>query len=217
LVDLTPSPPEAYPMANRISLFIVQEVLTRALCIAFFGSAMWRFVQDFLATGRPTSLIFVLFLLLVTTFSAFRSMPKEVSKNPVEWLVAVLGTLMSGLMTPAGTDSLLVGEILQALGLLIVAAGLASLNRSFGIVPSNRGIKTGGLYCIVRHPLYMGYLVSDIGLLINQCSGWNAMILALAVAFFVLRIRFEEALLSHDPAYVAYQETTRFRLIPGLW
>ena len=39
--------------------------------------------------------------------------------------------------------------------------------RSFGVVPANRGIKTGGLYRFVRHPIYAGYAITHIGFLIG--------------------------------------------------
>jgi hypothetical protein len=42
-------------------------------------------------------------------------------------------------------------------GLLVLAATLR-LGRSFGIVATNRGIQTGGLYRIVRHPIYAAYV-----------------------------------------------------------
>lgn len=199
------------------SLAMIQEVLMRAVCIAFFGNALHRFVLDFVATSRPTSAIFVVFLTLVTVFSTFRSIPKTVTQNPVEWLVAVLGTVMVAFMQPAGTERIFAGELLQVAGTLIVMTGLLSLNRSFGVVPANRGIKTGGLYRVVRHPLYMGYVFSDAGMLVSQFTVWNLWICVMALVFMVLRIRFEEALLMGDAEYAAYAARTRYHLIPGVW
>ena len=47
---------------------------------------------------------------------------------------------------------------LSACGLLVVIGGKLSLGRSFGLMPANRGVVSSGLYRIVRHPIYLGYL-----------------------------------------------------------
>ena len=94
---------------------------------------------------------------------------------------------------------------------------ILSLNRSFGIVPANRGIKTGGLYRLVRHPLYLSYVVHQIGYVLNNWSEYNICVFVGATLFQVLRIYREEQFLISDPAYRAYMSRTRSRLIPGLF
>ena len=106
---------------------------------------------------------------------------------------------------------------MQLTGLLLTTAGLLSLNRSYAIVPANRGIKTGGMYRLVRHPLYLGYLISDTGLLINQFSLWNLYVVGTAALLFIARIHYEEKFLLQDAAYRDYCDATRYRLIPGIW
>ncbi|MEL0253295.1 MAG: isoprenylcysteine carboxylmethyltransferase family protein, partial [Novosphingobium sp.] len=88
-----------------------------------------------------------------------------------------------------------------------------SLRRSFGVAPANRGIKTNGLYRFVRHPIYAGYLVLHIGLFILIPSVYNLAVYAVAWAAQIMRIKAEEALLLQDPAYVAFKQRTRFRLM----
>ena len=44
----------------------------------------------------------------------------------------------------------------MTVGLIIMVIGLASLGRSFGIMPRARGLVQSGLYRWVRHPIYLG-------------------------------------------------------------
>jgi len=93
-----------------------------------------------------------------------------------------------------------------------------SLGRSFGIVPSDRGIKTGGLYRYVRHPIYSLYLLSD---LIDMIAGkffWqNALVFLSFILTTYFRTVYEERLLERNPKYSAYKEKTPYRLLPGLF
>lgn len=45
--------------------------------------------------------------------------------------------------------------------------------RSFGLVAAHRGLKAGGLYAVVRHPMYAGYVISHVGYLLVAPSWWN--------------------------------------------
>src|SRR2546430_13476301 len=53
--------------------------------------------------------------------------------------------------------------LVSAVGLLIVIIGKLSLGRSFGLTPANRGVVSTGIYQFVRHPIYLGYLITHIG------------------------------------------------------
>lgn len=75
-----------------------------------------------------------------------------------------------------------------------------------------------GLYSVVRHPMYLGYLLFLIGLAL-----WLESIAALVVLPFVFapviaRILIEEKTLRKTLAgYPEYMGTVRARLIPGIW
>ena len=92
-----------------------------------------------------------------------------------------------------------------------------ALWRSFGILPANRGVKTGGPYRLLRHPMYAGYLVTHVGFLVGFPSMQNTALYAAAFAVQVGRLLREEAILKEDPVYRNYAARVRYRLIPGLF
>ena len=102
-------------------------------------------------------------------------------------------------------------------GVILQIVGLSSLNRSFAIVAALRQIKMGGLYRIVRHPMYSSYIISFIGYLLFNATLLNFALLFLSSIFFFFRIEEEEKQLISDPLYVAYKERVRFRLIPLIY
>jgi protein-S-isoprenylcysteine O-methyltransferase Ste14 len=77
-----------------------------------------------------------------------------------------------------------------------------------------RGVKTGGLYRLVRHPLYLSYSIAFGGFVLNQMTWHNTMIYSAALLLWVLRILAEERLLMRDPTYRGYAERVRWRLVP---
>jgi len=111
-----------------------------------------------------------------------------------------------------------------AAGLVLVtlAAGLSlvtllTLGRLFGVRPALRGLATSGPYRFVRHPMYLSYLVADVGYNLQE---WNSVTLLLVLvgwASLVYRIHAEERVLSQHAEWPAYVVLVRYRLFPGLW
>lgn len=135
------------------------------------------------------------------------------------WTIAIAGTCAPLLVAPGG-ERLIPGTaplVLMAAGLAFSISAKIFLRRSFGILPANRGVQLGGPYRIVRHPMYAGYVLTHAGFLISSFELRNILAYAACWTAMALRIRAEEAILSRDPAYRAYQTNVRSRLIPGLW
>src|SRR5512140_858017 len=106
--------------------------------------------------------------------------------------------------------------------LVILAAGLSlasllALGRWFGVRPALRGLATTGPYRLVRHPMYLAYLLADIG---YNLEDWNVGTLLLVAAGWmslVYRIRAEEQVLCRHADWPDYVSRVRFRLLPGVW
>lgn len=100
---------------------------------------------------------------------------------------------------------------------LAALAALATLGRSFSILPARRAIVARGPYRVVRHPAY----ACELAMVVAAGSArawWVGLALgALVAATLVPRIRAEEALLAGDDAWALYAREVRYRLVPGLW
>src|SRR6266513_846906 len=76
---------------------------------------------------------------------------------------------------------------------------------------------THGPYRLVRHPMYLSYVLADIGYNLQE---WNYVTLLLVLvgwASLVYRIQAEERVLSQHAEWPAYVALVRYRLFPGLW
>jgi protein-S-isoprenylcysteine O-methyltransferase Ste14 len=111
-----------------------------------------------------------------------------------------------------------------AAGLVIVTfaaclslASLLSLGKRFGVRPALRGLASRGPYRLVRHPMYLAYMLADLGYNLQE---WNSGTVLLVMAGWIsllYRIRAEERILSRDPGWPNYTAQVRHRLVPGLW
>jgi protein-S-isoprenylcysteine O-methyltransferase Ste14 len=142
----------------------------------------------------------------------------DVDLSALAVLAGLIGSFAAlGFRPVAGGHDLVIGEAVQVVGVTLQLGASLSLGRSFGLVPANRGVKTGGLYRIVRHPFYFAYLVNQAGYLASNLSVGNGAVLGVGVGFQVLRIRYEERLLSADSGYREYAAGVRWHLVPGVW
>ncbi len=201
---------------TRVNLF---SVLSRAIPASFFAFACVLFWGNFRQTGRLTSLFWMISEGLVVVLFVFRRESKAVSRSIPDWAVALGGSFMVLLVRPVQQALVpdAVGVALQFLGTAFEVYGKAALGRSFGIVPANRGVIVRGPYRIVRHPIYLGYLVTHAGFLLSNWSARNLAIYGAVYVFQVLRILSEERFLAQDAAYCAYRERVRYRMIPGIF
>jgi protein-S-isoprenylcysteine O-methyltransferase Ste14 len=156
----------------------------------------------------------------VAFFVLIRRPTSAISVRLGDWLLAITATAAPLLVAPIDSSPafMVVPAVLLVLfGTCFQLCSKLVLRRSFGIAPANRGVKTGGPYRIVRHPMYAGYLASHVGIFMLMPSLFNLTIYVIAWWSQVLRMLAEERLLSHDQAYLALKEKTRYRLIPGIF
>lgn len=155
---------------------------------------------------------------VIVVFLIVRRTSNNISLRPREWLAAIVGTTAPLLVSKTEEPAFLgLGVFLLLSGMATQVSAKLSLRRSFGLVPANRGIKTGGAYRFARHPMYLGYMISHVGFLLLAPTFWNAAVYAICWACLLFRIEFEERLLSEDPFYQAFKRKVRFRLLPGVY
>ena len=143
------------------------------------------------------------------------------STHPLDWALAFGAVTLPLLFTtPAPASTVIPALLTTALmlfGLLVQIGAKLALWRSFGVVPADRGVKTRGLYRLLRHPMYAGYTLTHIGFLLGFPSLTNTLLYASVLALNIGRILREEAILRHDAAYRAYAARVRYRLLPGVF
>jgi protein-S-isoprenylcysteine O-methyltransferase Ste14 len=77
---------------------------------------------------------------------------------------------------------------------------------------------TGGPYAYVRHPMYAGALLINIGAPLLLGSWWGLVVGALFTVLIGVRAVLEERMLKAELAgYVDYANRVRYRLVPYLW
>ena len=75
-----------------------------------------------------------------------------------------------------------------------------------------------GVYAIVRHPMYAGIFVFNVGMALWLESYAGALAALVPIGLLAVRIVFEERFLREElPGYEAYTERVRYRLIPFVW
>jgi len=188
----------------------------------------------FFAHGALTALTLVLFVLYVTgLFSEGNLSSGEYEDRSNRWVIVVISLI--GLLSaylPAYTDRqdlwTLGAETMRWFGVLLFAVGGALrlwpvfiLGRRFsGLVAIQPGhqLVTDGVYSVIRHPSYLGFLISSLGWALAFRSVIGVLLTALMLLPLIARIRAEEAMLSRHfgDEYAAYRARTS-RLIPGIY
>jgi protein-S-isoprenylcysteine O-methyltransferase Ste14 len=106
---------------------------------------------------------------------------------------------------------------LMLVGFAMHVAAKLTLRRSFGVIAANRGVKLSGPYRLVRHPMYSGYILSQLGLVLSGPSLGNLGIVACLWGLQVCRIFAEERILRNDSDYRDLIRRTPYRLVPGMF
>jgi protein-S-isoprenylcysteine O-methyltransferase Ste14 len=119
--------------------------------------------------------------------------------------------------TVASAPSQYLGWAFFAVGAAIVFAAAWTLGTAYGVLPIARGVRSHGVYRVVRHPLCLGYLCMGAGLVAQSPTRWNVLVALGGAAMLAWRARCEEAVLAELSEYRRYCARTRFRLIPFVY
>ena len=215
--------PATEPAADinySVGLPYLSDLLARATIIVLFSMMALRFGNDFLVTGRITGLFLLLSEALVVVLTLVRRPPSLVDRSLRARALTIVSVLGPPLLVPGSAAALAPETITVAFscaGLAIVIAGKITLGRSFALLPANRGVVSTGLYQIVRHPIYMGYLVTHVAFLVASPTWWNIAALVIADGALLARAVCEEDTLARDPEYREYMTRVRWRVAPGVF
>ena len=198
----------------------VADTGARAIVVILFTLLAISIGNDFIRTGRLTALFLLASETLVVVLTVLRRSAADIDRSYRARLLTGFSVIGPVLVRPASVVPLapeLLTVALSAVGLGIVIAGKVSLGRSFGLMPANRGIVSTGLYKLVRHPIYLGYLITHAGFLAANPTAWNLLMLVAADIALMRRAVCEEQILQRDPAYAAYQQIVCWRVLPRLF
>jgi protein-S-isoprenylcysteine O-methyltransferase Ste14 len=106
------------------------------------------------------------------------------------------------------------GAIVWLAGTLLVCTAMWSLRYAFSIEPQARRVVRTGPYEFVRHPVYAAYVLQNAGIWLIYPSIALAAGLAVWFALTLVRMHFEEGILTRTfPEYESYRRATG-RLFP---
>ncbi|HET7699183.1 MAG TPA: methyltransferase [Vicinamibacterales bacterium] len=195
------------------------ELAAKVFILTLFSAMATAIAQDFAQTGHVTGLLLLVSEALVVALTLIRRTAAVVDRSWKARILTAFATFGPPLVRPAGVA--VAPEFLtiaiSACGLMIVVFGKLSLGRSFGLTPANRGVVSTGMYRVVRHPIYLGYLITHLGFIIANPAGWNLSVLVVADVALMLRAMCEEKTLALDPEYRAYMDRVRWRIVPGVF
>lgn len=221
---------------NPVSSTPLTFVIAAASSLMFFGLAVlgWGGLSAFFSHPALIVLAIIGFALTAVAFFSRGNLSRgEREDRHNRWVLAVFALI--GLLSaylPAYTDRIgfwtFDGNTVRWVGVALFAGGGALrmwpvfvLGRRFsGLVAIQPGhtLVTSGVYRIIRHPSYLGLLVSMLGWALAFRSGVGVLLTALIVPPLLARIHAEERLLrtQFGAEYVAYCTRTS-RLIPGVY
>jgi protein-S-isoprenylcysteine O-methyltransferase Ste14 len=204
--------------------------------VAFLGLAVlgWGGFASFFSHPARIALAVVTCLLAGAALFTRRNLSSgEREDRGNRWVLIAFGLI--GLLIaylPAYTDRneiwTLDGDSVRWLGVFLFGAGGALRiwpvfvlgGRFSGLVAIQPGHKlvTGGVYGVIRHPSYLGLLVSSLGWALAFRSGVGVLLVVLLLPPLLARMGAEESLLRawFGGEYEVYCARTS-RLIPGLY
>jgi len=155
--------------------------------------------------------------------------PSHLIRSVYVWTASILLVMVCLAWRSAGGDvyhvtgvAALALGVVQLAGIVFIARSVAKIDalELAGIRPprqSSGGLQTSGPYRVVRHPLYLGWM-----LLVFGAAHMTADRLAFAVIssfYLVIAVPWEERSLrqSFGESYARYEQTVRWRVIPFVY
>jgi protein-S-isoprenylcysteine O-methyltransferase Ste14 len=165
-------------------------------------------------------LAFFLHNVVMLLFIMVRRAHVAVDGRPFRQAVAVIAFFSGMAFVPARTDNavlLAAGHAVITVAMVLSTVTLLNLGRSFGILIAFREVKTGGLYHVIRHPMYATDILWRVGIVLTWPSLVNVLVFLASSAAYVYRAILEEEFLRQEDAYLAYMKQVKYRFVPGIF
>lgn len=163
------------------------------------------------------------FNVLIIFLYLLRSRAQLSSNSLAANTIAILGTFLplflSFLSRPESINptAVLAGDIFIIAGMAFSVYSVPHLGKNFSIIPQARNLVQSGPYKFVRHPLYLGELISSVGLVLAAVTFSMILYFVCLVICQVYRALQEEKILtSVFPEYHNYRSKTA-RFLPGIY
>jgi len=196
-----------------------QMLLNIYIFINIAGYGVWQGVKTF-EEGRLdfVELSFIAQNIVMLTFILIRHKHHSVNSNIFHQIVALFaffsGLLFIGQEPSGGILANSVSSIIIFISNILGIITLLNLGKSFGILIALRKVKTGGLYSVVRHPMYGTDILLRIGFLVSHFNSLTVILFLISSGAYVTRAIFEENFLLKDPKYREYVKKVKYRFIP---
>ena len=227
-------------------MFLIKGLIGATLQIAFFGALLlipagtwqWTEANQFLYCYGFLTLVSTVFLAIKAprSLEARMEMPMNESQPLsdriattfllvflVGWFVFIpIDIFHLKLLAPPQYSISILGGAASLLGYGIMITALYQNEFATPVVrdQSDRGheLRDTGLYGLVRHPFYTGFILFCLGMAL-WLQSYAALIAGLLpITALIGRIYAEEKILQETlPGYREYMSSTRYRIIPFVW
>lgn len=161
------------------------------MMVGFGVLALYRWHQ--------TQLLFFLLLVLRDFTAGYFFLKRNSARSKGAKLLMIFSYLSSAMpllyldSTVSSKALFLASDLLAIVGFLIVVLATVELGTSIGISPANRGVVRSGIYRYIKHPMYLGYVISEVGMVL--LNPLNAALLALSLSLYIFRAKSENKVL----------------------
>jgi len=217
---------------KRMVQVMVQFLIIAAILFISSGRLDWVWAWAYLGVG--VGILAINVLVMSPELIAERG---EIKENVKAWdrvLSIIISVLTLGGLIVAGLDERfgwsptlawtiqVVALIFWALGQGLFSWAMASNKFFSGLVriQKERGhtVATGGPYRYVRHPGYVGYIISLLATSLLLGSLWALIPGGLGALLLIIRTALEDKTLKEElDGYKGYAQQVRYRLLPGVW
>ena len=161
--------------------------------LGFAGYAFWRW--------HLSGFIFFLLLVLrdvVAAWFLITRNPSSIKKtNRFAEILAYVSSGWAFLYLSADertASASLIASCLSIAGFTLSTLSLFDLGKSFGVSPANRGVVRSGVYRYFKHPMYVGYVISEAGFIV--LNPWNMALWGLSITLYLFRAKIEANIFS---------------------